>query len=110
MQTVIREIQTTDESQVICKALHDDEESQVQCLLTKKLASDDDEVVQDESISRQHVYMSPETPAQSSAMKRVFASTEYKVLGYATLGGGAERRPVEDEVKVAYRLPGIHQI
>ena len=29
MQTVIREIQTTDESQVICKALPDDEESQV---------------------------------------------------------------------------------
>ena len=54
--------------------------------------------------------MSPETPAQSSAMKRVFASTEYKVLGYTNHGIGAERRPVEDEVKVAYRLTGIHQI
>jgi len=45
-------------------------------------------------------------------MKRVFASTEYKVLGRASYGGGTgnEQRVsiqevMEDEMKVSYRIP-----
>eukprot|EP00353_Schmidingerella_taraikaensis_P010069 CAMPEP_0185572230 /NCGR_PEP_ID=MMETSP0434-20130131/4190_1 /TAXON_ID=626734 ORGANISM="Favella taraikaensis, Strain Fe Narragansett Bay" /NCGR_SAMPLE_ID=MMETSP0434 /ASSEMBLY_ACC=CAM_ASM_000379 /LENGTH=64 /DNA_ID=CAMNT_0028188021 /DNA_START=1704 /DNA_END=1894 /DNA_ORIENTATION=+ len=38
-------------------------------------------------------------------MKRVFASTEYKVLGLASKSGDSQ--PVEDEVKVTYSLPGL---
>ena len=51
----------------------------------------------------------------TSHMKRVFANTEYKLLGRASYGGGCgnEARQsmevVEDEMKVAYRIPEVSE-
>ena len=47
----------------------------------------------------------------TSQMKRVFASTEYKVLGRASYGGHDGRQSsqemVDDEMKVSYRIPEV---